>query len=60
MPEIAGRTQQIPSARRSVGAELTGEVTSILGIWCSHLPVVIFTGMNFFVEEFLLVTSLKT
>ena len=30
-----GRTQPTPSASRSIGAEVTGEVTSKLGIWCS-------------------------
>ena len=35
MPCAVGRTQPTPSASRSVGAELTGEFTSKLGIWCS-------------------------
>ena len=36
IPATPGRTQPTPSASRSDGAELTGEVTSILGTWCSH------------------------
>ena len=31
IPATPGRTQPTPSASRSVGAELTGELTSILG-----------------------------
>ena len=37
-----GRTQPTPSVSRSVGAELTGELTPILGIYCSILLVVIY------------------
>ena len=36
IPATPGRTQPTPRASRSVGAELTGELTSIFGIWCSH------------------------
>ena len=32
-----GRTQPTPSASRSIGAELAGELTSVLGIMCSNL-----------------------
>jgi hypothetical protein len=53
IPATQGRTQLTPSARRSDGAELIGVATSIFGISCSVLLVVIFTsweGVNFFVE----------
>ncbi len=50
IPAAAGRTQPTPRASRSVGAELAGAAISIFGISCSNLFVVIFTGVNFFVE----------
>ena len=59
IPATPGRTQLTPSASRSDGAELMGEFTSLFGTWCSIPLVVVFTGMNCFVESSLFFTTLK-